>query len=417
MYRNLREGKMTKRFRDLMSMAMVFVVSLTMAWGHSRPAQGADHRDGPLISNTATTTGNLDVNDLFLFVSPTNANNTVLILTTGGNGVGFITPPIFAPGSLYQFRIDNTGDIADNIVFSFVFSDPDQFLRQRYSMFRTDMATDQTRLVAQGTTGGRPATLRGGGRVTAGIFDDPFFFDSLAFPIFLSVVDRGASAGMPNPGPLAERAAAFTGIPFRTSPIVAIQTPRFPVNAFGNTNTLAIVLEIPRFNIQSSRNNPNINVWIRSTLPDGSQFDRTAIPAVNTTIVPPPTAFPLGTFDPMFGPQEIFNQLSVPQTDVFFREMVSQRIQFAYGASPATADQLAMTLLPDIMPFNTTSRAGFNDGLTLTLNGRRLADDVVDAELNALTEGALSSDRVVNDSVFQRNFPYIGSPLPIRFTR
>lgn len=177
------------------------------------------------------------------------------------------------------------------------------------------------------------------------------------------------------------------------------------------------MIEIPRFRLQSSRNNPNIAVWLRAVTPDGTQFDRTALPAVNTTIVPPPSAFPMGTFSPMFGLQEAFNQQSVPLTDPMFRPIVSQRIQFAYGASPATADQLAATLLPDIMPFNTTSRAGFNDGLTLTLNGRRLADDVVDAELAALTEGALTTDRVVNDSVFRRRFPYLGTALPITFTR
>ena len=59
-------------------------------------ATAADHRDGPRIVNTATVTGNLDLNDLFVFVSPVNKNNSVLILTTGGTGVGFTTPPFFA---------------------------------------------------------------------------------------------------------------------------------------------------------------------------------------------------------------------------------------------------------------------------------------------------------------------------------
>jgi hypothetical protein len=57
------------------------------------------------------------------------------------------------------------------------------------------------------------------------------------------------------------------------------------------------------------------------------------------------------------------------------------------------------------MPFRTTSSAGF-------LNGRQLQDDVIDAELALLTDGALTSDRVVNDSVFSRRFPYLGPPLP-----
>lgn len=184
----------------------------------ARRVEAADHRDGPLISNTALTTGNLDLNDLFLFVSPNNRDNTVMVLTTGGNGVGFITPPFFAPGSLYEFRVDNNGDVADDFFFTFIFSDPDRFLRQTFRMFRTEVTTGRFQQIAQGVTGARPASIRGGGQVTAGIFDDPFFFDSLAFPIFLQVVDRGASAGMPNPGPLAERASPLPGPPSRPAP-------------------------------------------------------------------------------------------------------------------------------------------------------------------------------------------------------
>ncbi len=55
--------------------------------------------------------------------------------------------------------------------------------------------------------------------------------------------------------------------------------------------------------------------------------------------------------------------------------------------------------------FDTLNRTGF-------LNGRRLDDDVIDAELNLLTDGKLTSDRVGNDSVFRVNVPYLGAPLP-----
>jgi hypothetical protein len=60
-------------------------------------------------------------------------------------------------------------------------------------------------------------------------------------------------------------------------------------------------------------------------------------------------------------------------------------------------------LLPDVIRFNTASSSGF-------LNGRRLQDDVIDAELGLLTGGVLTTDRVGNDSVFLNQFPYLAAP-------
>jgi hypothetical protein len=39
-----------------------------------------------------------------------------------------------------------------------------------------------------------------------------------------------------------------------------------------------------------------------------------------------------------------------------------------------------------------------------------LADDVIDAELNLITEGAITTDCVNNDSTFLGDFPYLGVP-------
>jgi hypothetical protein len=72
----------------------------------------------------------------------------------------------------------------------------------------------------------------------------------------------------------------------------------------------------------------------------------------------------------------------------------------ALGNTPARADALADILLPDILTFNTSSSAGF-------LNGRQLADDVIDIELNIITNGAVTTDCVANDSSFSNTFPYL----------
>jgi hypothetical protein len=67
---------------------------------------------------------------------------------------------------------------------------------------------------------------------------------------------------------------------------------------------------------------------------------------------------------------------------------------------------LASVLLPDIQPVNTSQPSGF-------LNGRRLQDDVITAELGIIFGGnaALNDDHVdQNDKPFLAAFPYFAPP-------
>ncbi|HET9515115.1 MAG TPA: DUF4331 family protein [Gemmatimonadales bacterium] len=67
---------------------------------------------------------------------------------------------------------------------------------------------------------------------------------------------------------------------------------------------------------------------------------------------------------------------------------------------------LADALLPDIQPIDVTQPTGF-------LNGRRLQDDVITAELGLIFGGnaALNDDHVdQNDLPFELAFPYVASP-------
>lgn len=300
-----------------------------------------------------------------------------MTLTTGGAGVGVLSPPVFFPGAIYEFRVSNDGDnTTDELLIRFVFSDPDPFLRQRYTAYATDVHTGSTQVVASGTTG-RTSQIAGGGQVTAGLFDDPFFFDVLAFNKFRTAVQEGK--------PLADRVAPFL-------------PPSIPNNFFGNFNVLAIVVEVHRTRLQSSKGNPNIAVHIRSYTPDGTQFDRMGRPGINTVV---------GFAQPLQGLpniQDTFNSLT-PADDPSLRDAAAQRINLAFGLPLDQARSLTETLLPDVLTFNTTNSRGF-------LNGRRLQDDAIDAELDLLTGGALKSDRVISDSVFRTTFPYIAPPLP-----
>jgi hypothetical protein len=64
---------------------------------------------------------------------------------------------------------------------------------------------------------------------------------------------------------------------------------------------------------------------------------------------------------------------------------------------------LADVLLPDILTVDTSNPAGF-------LNGRGLADDVIDVEYALVTNGAVTTDCVSNDSAFTDTFPYLAPP-------
>jgi hypothetical protein len=72
--------------------------------------------------------------------------------------------------------------------------------------------------------------------------------------------------------------------------------------------------------------------------------------------------------------------------------------------TPAEINGIANVLLPDTLTIKLGQNAGF-------LNGRRLADDVINAEFGLVTNGAVTSDGVdANDSAFSTSFPYLAAP-------
>ena len=83
-----------------------------------------------------------------------------------------------------------------------------------------------------------------------------------------------------------------------------------------------------------------------------------------------------------------------------FRGEILDTLEIFYGAGDATASAIADILLPDILTVDFSDAGGF-------LNGRQLADDVIDVELGLVTNGAVPSDCVDNDSAFSAAFPYL----------
>jgi hypothetical protein len=296
---------------------------------------------------------------------------------------GVVGPATFHAGALYEIRVQNTTQLADNMAFQFTFSQPDAYGRQAVQVVKqtakgqplassTSVAPASSlveQVIAFGSTG-QKLKVAGGGTFTAGLFDDPFFFDLNAFNAFVTLANENAT--------LAQRVAPF-------------EPPNFPNDFFANFNVLAVVLEMPTSALLSSSSEPKIGLWGRTIL-DGQQVDRMGRPAINTATIP---AAYKGSFN-LFTP---FND-----TALFTGPMISD-ITHLYGVTTAYATTLAHELLPDLLTIDTSKASGF-------LNGRKLNDDVIDAEFKLLTNGALHGDRVDNDSVFTNTFPYLGAAQP-----
>ena len=292
----------------------------------------ADHLDSPSVGND----GRLDINDLYAFQSPTNASNTVIIVTVNPLA-GVLSDTTFNSRGSYEIHIDNDGDTESDTSFSFAFSRP---RRGRQNV----IVLQDNSVIASGRSG-TDLAVNGGGTVRTGLFDDPFFFDLNGF----------------NDG------FNFTGDDF-----------------FEGTNITAIVLEVP----SATLGGPNIAVWAR-TATGGSQFDRMGRPAINTALIPSAR-------------KNEYNQADPADDFVDFGADVEATITALSNAGNAAA--LTPILLPDVLTFDTSSTDGF-------LNGRQLADDVIDAELNLLTAGGLTTDGVdANDVAFPGVFPYLAAP-------
>lgn len=154
-------------------------------------------------------------------------------------------------------------------------------------------------------------------------------------------------------------------------------------DTLAGANVSAIVLELPN----SSLGGPNIGVWAR-TARGGSQLDRIGRPAINTALIGSDR-------------KNAFNAGS-PATD-FANFGTEVNTAISGLSTQANADALTPILLPDILTFDTSSADGF-------LNGRQLADDVIDAELTLLTasDPPIGDGVDMNDVPFNGSFPYLG---------
>jgi Domain of unknown function (DUF4331) len=345
---------------------------------------GADHLDAPSLGsisvnpndtlNVSKVRGPLDINDVYVFRG-SNANRTVLAMTVNP-AINVLGPTTFQPGAAYTLNVDTGTDAVADTRYTITFGDPDARGIQRYTVKQDGKA------LASGFTNNAKgkSQSRGGVVAFAGVRSDPFFFDLLGF---LGSV-KGQGTRTLNDG---NESDFFVGL-----------------------NTLAIVIEVP--NARIGGNGTNVGVW-GSTSVNGVLADQMGRPAINTV------------FNSATADKEAFN-VTPPSAQATamggtFRTNVSSTL-LAFSALDATdgpytaeeADILAGVLIPDTIRYTLGSVAAG------PLNGRGLADDVIDAELNITTGGfafagrdgvgGIPTDGVGPHTDYLSTFPYLGVP-------
>ena len=430
-----------------MSRKLYFGALVVMLVGYQlMPGRASSHREAPLISSDPLA----DNTDVYAFMSPDAPDWVTLIASfvpfeDPAGGPNFYK---FGDNVLYEIKIDNNGDAAEDISYQFRFTsgtvnpntflyatgpikgldDPNRNLFQTYTVSRVESGrsafTAGPMRTMYDNVGPASTPDYGGngsgiyefrqadgtvGRVFAGQTDDAFFLDLRVFDFLYG-------------GNLSE-----TG-----------------TDSLAGFNNHSIALQVPRASVRAG--SPIIGVWSTASRPAtttraaGSettsgnmvQVSRLGMPLVNEVVIP------LGQKDKWNG--------SIPADDAQFLSYVTdpevpKLLQAVYGLTALSTprNDLVQVFLTGVPNLNQPSAARPSEMLRLNTdigptarparlgvlasdiagfpNGRRLTDDVIDITLQAAA-GVLSGARVStlgdrvdrNDVPFRTSFPYIAQP-------
>ncbi|HYK66674.1 MAG TPA: DUF4331 domain-containing protein [Streptosporangiaceae bacterium] len=464
----------TTRARRRSTAVAALGLALTAGLGTLAPtaAHASSHREAPLIAADPA----VDNTDVYAFVSPDRPGYVTFIANfypfEEPNGGPNFYP--FATDAVYNINVDSNGDAKPDAVFRWTFhnidnrggdtflynngpvtslNDPNLLFRQTYTLQSSfDGAPFRTRVdnapVAPSDVG--PAsmpdyatlrdqavtTLPGGWKIFAGQADDPFFLDLRVFDLLYG-------------GHLNETGQdTLSGYNVNT---IAIQVPFRDVALNGDATRNPVI------GIWSTAERPRVRITGKTVTSstDLVQVSRLGNPLVNEVVVPA-------------GLKDAFNALP-PDQDASIAPVVARvkdpevpkLIQSIYGipapaaprndlveifltgittkaGGPIKADLNSQLNNADVNPsaFRPSEMLRLNLSVKPTANpnrlgvlggdlqgfpnGRRLTDDVVDIELQAL-EGAAQTGKLVsalaagdgvnaNDHPFGTSFPYVALP-------
>jgi hypothetical protein len=306
----------------------------------------------------------LDMTDLYAFPKPGDPDKSILVLNVHPSfrldSPEPTTPEPFAPGALYEVKVDTDGDAVADLAYSVQFassSDGKQTatMRRNQGPRAAGVCSEGEVLVAGAPVSvGQEAlvTIAGDYRFFFGWRSDPFFFDV-----------KGNFNKM-----------QFTGDDF-----------------FADKNVCSIVIELPN----SALGTNEVGIWARTLDKTGEgwiQADRGGRP-LQAVFLP--------------GEEREAYLSGEPANDDRFVGVFAHELEHTGGYSPEDAKGVARKLLPDILTFDPRRPASFPH------NGRTLTDDVVDVFFFMLTNGKVTGDKVGPHSDLLNEFPYLGPPHSI----
>jgi hypothetical protein len=307
----------------------------------------------------------LDLTDLYVFPAPDDRDKTVLIIDANPFWSGMSTfPPFlmtsgFHPDAVYRLNIDNDGDAEADRAFTFVFSELEGGRQTGTGYYATDSQARQAEpsgdtLIGRTSVGfdaNATPVQAGDCRLFIGVRSDPFFGDP-----------EGYAHGF-----------QFTG-----------------QDAFANKNVLSIALEVPNDMLFGA--GPAIGVWATVSLRrDGLlvQVERDGHPSIN----------------PLMTPNDAKDEYNArqPVDDVKNYLKAWSEILQDHGYPPDEATAAVLTVLPDILRYDSTRPAAYP-------NGRLLTDDPFSAAMAFLTHGQVTSSGLRPHDDLLAQFPFLGLP-------
>ncbi|MEH2378455.1 MAG: DUF4331 domain-containing protein [Nostoc sp.] len=391
--RSLYWTRATRFFRTLVAIVAVLLVVLIYP---TPKALASDHQDTTFLATKLTAA---DLTDLYVFESPTNSNNAVLIMDFDPLIVSGEQRP-FDPNVLYQFKIDNTGDSIEDVVLQFNIN------RTRFQQIvtvrgpgRPIIGGTDSALLPVSSTGlvNQTFSTSNGIKFFVGTRKDPFFFDLEQF--FKIIPDRNYSV-QPNPSP-----------PFQ---VLSFRPPGQAQDTLAPFNVHSIIVELPRKLLGSGK----IGVWITTSVNTPrlrnrnlAQIERLAVPALNELFMD-------------FKAHNNSN-LQTPTQDASNQSQFIQTFVNAIGRPQGIANAVISVAIPDVIQADLSKPSGSYFGTQLGNNfgGRRPKDDVIDVTasvvfgnaVTGITTGqipGLTTDNVgPNNANFLSDFPYLGNPL------
>lgn len=414
----------------------------------------SSHREAPLTAASPL----IDNTDTYAFVSPDSPETTTLI----ANWTPFQEPsggPNFFPwgteGYKYNIKVDNNGDALPDITYTWTFTSDDKrggatfllnngpvnsladetlLFKQSYKLEAIDKDGKSTTLV----DGGKVAPSRvgsasmpnyeslrdeaitdvtGGGKSFVGQVDDPFFLDLRVFDLLYGT-DLKESGN-----------DTLTGYNVNS---IALQVPTSSLTAGGDGSDIV--------GVWSTTDQQTMTLSAGKATPSGDfvQVSRLGSPLVNEVVLPVDLkdAFNSLTPDKDGTVQAAVDRVNDPEVPKLIEkiygvkapaaprdDLVSAFLTGIKGLNqpPKVTPSEMLRLNTKIAPSNKPSRLGVLAKDTAGFpNGRRLIDDVVDIELQALV-GAVRTGKIVdalakgdgvneNDLEFSDTFPYLALP-------